>query len=57
MPFPAFWKGFLCIEQLMNEKKVSGNINETKPKQENARLLSKFARLINPLVTKIFFFC
>ena len=22
MPLPAFWSGFLCIEELMNEKKV-----------------------------------
>ena len=24
LPFPAFWIVFLCIEKLMNEKKVLG---------------------------------
>ena len=22
MPFPAFWCGFLCMEQVTNEKKI-----------------------------------
>ena len=24
MPFPAFWSGFLCMEKVMNEKKILG---------------------------------
>ena len=36
MPFPAFWSGFLCMEQVMNEKKMLGILMiETKPKQED----------------------
>ena len=35
MPFPGFLSGFLCIEQVTNEKKILGvSKNETKPKQE-----------------------
>ena len=26
MPFPAFWSGLLCIEQVMNEKKILGSL-------------------------------
>ena len=30
MPFPVFWSGFLCIEQVMNEKKILGiSMNKT----------------------------
>ena len=30
MLFPVFWSGFLCIEQVMNEKKILGILmNET----------------------------
>ena len=47
MPFPAFWSGFLCIEQLMNEKKVLGTFMKQNLNRKIAQLLSKFARLIN----------
>ena len=37
---PAFLSGFLCIEQVMNKKKILGLlINETKRKQEDCPTL------------------
>ena len=47
MPFPAFWCGFLCMDQVTNEKKilrilVKQNMNERLPDS-----LVKIARLIN----------
>ena len=49
MPFSAFWCGFLCMEQMTNEKKilrvlVKQNMNR---KIARMRILSKIARLIN----------
>ena len=41
MPFPVFWSGFLCIEQVMNEKKNIRNINEQNLNRKIARPLSK----------------
>ena len=30
MPFPVFWSGFLCIEKVMNDKKILGiSMNKT----------------------------
>ena len=40
MPFPAFWCGFLCMEQVTNEKKISvKNISETKHEEEHCLTL------------------
>ena len=42
MPFPAFWCGFLCMEQVTNEKKILiKNISEAKHKQEDCPTLKK----------------
>ena len=41
MPFPVFWSGFLCIEQVMNEKKNIRNIDEQNLNRKIARPLSK----------------
>ena len=41
MPFPAFWNGFLCIEQVMNEKKILGILMKQNLNRKIARLLSK----------------
>ena len=47
MPFPAFLSGFLCIEQVMNEKKILGILMKQNLSRKIARLLSKNCRLIN----------
>ena len=39
MPFPAFWCGFLCMEQVTNEKKIFKNFSETKHEQEDCPTL------------------
>ena len=39
MPFPEFLSAFLCIGQMMNEKKIFRNMNKTKPKQEDCPTL------------------
>ena len=31
MPFPAFWCGFLCMEQVTNEKKILRILSSTIP--------------------------
>ena len=48
MPFPAFWCGFLCMEQVTNEKKIlrilvnmNMNISKQNMNRKIARLLSK----------------
>ena len=41
MLFPAFWSGFLCIEQVMNEKKILGILMKKNLNRKIARLLSK----------------
>ena len=41
MPFPMFWCGFLCMEQLTNEKKISRILVKQNVNRKVARLLSK----------------
>ena len=42
MPFPAFWCGFLCMEQVTNEKKILRILVKQNTKYRKiARLLSK----------------
>ena len=41
MPFPAFWCGFLCIEQVTNEKKILRILVKQNMNKKIARLLSK----------------
>ena len=38
MAFPAFWCGFLCMEQVTNEENIK-NISETKHEQEDCPTL------------------
>ena len=47
MPFRAFWCGFLCKEQVTNEKKILRILVKQNMNRKIARLLSKIARLIN----------
>ena len=47
MPFPAFWCGFLCMEQVTNEKRILGILVKQNMNRRIARLLSKIAQLIN----------
>ena len=41
MPFPAFWCGFLCMEQVTNEKKILRILVKQNMNRKIARLLSK----------------
>ena len=41
MPFPAFRSGFLCIEQVTNEKKILRILVKQNMNKKIARLLSK----------------
>ena len=41
MPFPAFWSGFLCMEQVTNEKKILRILVKQNMNRKIARLLSK----------------
>ena len=41
MPFPAFWCGFLCMEQVINEKKILRILVKQNMNRKIARLLSK----------------
>ena len=41
MPFPAFWCGFLGMEQVTNEKKISRMLVKQNLNRKIARLLSK----------------
>ena len=41
MPFPAFWCGLLCMEQVANEKKVLRILVKQNMNTKIARLLSK----------------
>ena len=47
MPFAAFWCGFLCMEQVTNEKKILRILVKQNMNRKIARILSKIARLIN----------
>ena len=47
MPFPALWCGFLCMEQVTNEKKILRILVKQNMNRKIARILSKIARLIN----------
>ena len=47
MPFSAFWCGFLCMEQVTNEKKILRILVKQNMNRKIARILSKIARLIN----------
>ena len=40
MPFPAFWCGFLCMEQVTNEKKILRILLKQNMNRKIARLLS-----------------
>ena len=46
MPFPAFWCGFLCMEQVTNEKKILRILVKQNMNSKIARFLSKIARLM-----------
>ena len=41
MPFSAFWCGFLCMEQVTNEKKILRILVKQNMNRKIARLLSK----------------
>ena len=41
MPFPAFWCGFLCMEEVTNEKKILRIFVKQNMNRKIARLLSK----------------
>ena len=41
MPFPAFWCGFLCMEQVTNKKKILRILVKQNMNRKIARLLSK----------------
>ena len=41
MPFPAFWCGFLCMEQVTNEKKILRILVKQNMNRKIALLLSK----------------
>ena len=41
MPFPAFWCGFLCMEQVTNEKKILRILVKQNMNRKIARLFSK----------------
>ena len=47
MPFSALWCGFLCMEQVTNEKKILRILVKQNMNRKIARILSKIARLIN----------
>ena len=47
MPFPVFWSGFLCIEEVMNEMKILGILMKQNQNRKIAQLLSKMSQLIN----------
>ena len=47
MPFPTFWCGFLCMEQVTNEKKILRILVKQNMNRKIGRILSKIARLIN----------
>ena len=47
MSFPAFWCGFLCMEQVTNEKKVLRILVKQNMNRKIARLFSKNCSLIN----------
>ena len=40
MPFPAFWCGFSCMEQVTNEKKILRILVKQNMNRKIARLLS-----------------
>ena len=41
MPFPAFWCGFLCMEQVTNEKNILRILVKQNMNRKITRLLSK----------------
>ena len=41
MPFPVFWCGFLCMEQVTSEKKILRMLVKQNMNRKIARLLSK----------------
>ena len=41
MPFPEFWCGFLCMEQVTNEKKILSILAKQNMNRKITRLLSK----------------
>ena len=41
MPFPAFWSGFLCMEEVTNEKKILRILVKQNMNRKIGRLLSK----------------
>ena len=47
MAFPAFWCGFLFMEQVTNEKKILKILVKQNMKRKIPWLLSKIAQLIN----------
>ena len=47
MPIPVFWSGFLCMEQVINEKKIFRDIYEIKPKQEDCLIVEEELKLIS----------
>ena len=47
MLFPAFWCGFLCMEQVTNEKKILRILVKQNMNRKIARLLSKNCPIIN----------
>ena len=46
MPFPAFWCGFLCMEQVTNEKKILRILVKQNKNRKIARLLKLADQLI-----------
>ena len=42
MPFPAFWCGFLCIEQVADEKKILRILVKENLNRKNAQLINIF---------------
>ena len=44
MPFPAFWCGFLCMEQVTNEKKILRILVKQNMNRKIAQLVSKNCR-------------
>ena len=49
MPFPAFWCGFLCMEQVTNEKKILRILVKQNMNRKIALLLSKNCPQLPPL--------
>ena len=41
MPFPAFWCGFLCMEQVTNEKKILRILVKQNMNRKIARILKE----------------